>query len=423
MTGDSQLIDIELEAMAHGGSALGRLNQQVVFVPYTIPGERVRARIIAEKGRSLFAEGITLLDASADRVIPECPHFGPRKCGRCHWQHIDYAAQLLLKQDVLADQLERIGGFSDADVRPVIPSPETRGYNWNMTLHAVANGELGYLTPPAPSPQAERGSIFPITECHILHPDLLAFKHALDLDTMTGLRRITLRLGSDQQRMAIIETQNDAAPELETDLPMSVNLLRSDGIVVNLVGDLHTRYTVNGRSFRVNAGCDFRANLSQVGRLVEVIMQALAERESVLDLYGGVGLFSAFIAQRARLVTFVEEQNTAVNDAEINLADVNNVDIIEGAVEDVLESLEDGYDAVVLDAPQDGLNKAVIDGLQSLNIPRLVYISRDPATLARDSKRLASGGYQLTYAQPIDLSPQTYFIDTIAVFDRRSKHS
>jgi 23S rRNA (uracil1939-C5)-methyltransferase len=250
---------------------------------------------------------------------------------------------------------------------------------------------------------------------------LLAFKETLDLDTMTGLRRITLRLGSDQQRLAIIETENDAAPELETDLPMSVNLLRSDGLAVNLVGDLHTQYVINGRSFRVSAGCDFRANLSQVGRLVNTVMDALSGRESVLDLYAGVGLFSSFIAQRARLVTLVEADIIAVNDAELNLADVDNVDIIEGLAEDVLESLEDEYDAALLDAPQSGLSKVVIDELIRRGIPRLVYISRDPATLARDGKRLANGGYQLTSVQPIDLSPQTYFIDTIAIFDHRKK--
>lgn len=422
MTGDSQLIELELETMAHGGSALGRVNQRVVFVPYTIPGERVRARVITGKGRSLFAEGVTLLDASTDRVYPSCPHFGPGKCGRCHWQHIDYAAQLLLKQDVLSDQLERIGGFNDAEVKPVIRSPEIWGYNWSMTLDATAGGKLGFFAPALQGIGRETGDklpIFPITECHILHPELLALKDALDLESMSGLRRITLRLGSDHQRLAIIETQNDEAPQLEIDLPMSVNLLRGDGIAVNLVGDLHSRYVVNERSFRVSAGCDFRANLSQIERLINIVTDALDRHAKVLDLYAGIGLFGAFIASRARLVTLVEADTVAVNDAEINLADVDNVDIIEGVAEDVLVSLEDDYDAALLDAPENGLSKAVIDRLLELDIPRLVYVSSDPATLARDGKRLAAGGYQLTYAQPIDLSPQTYFIDTVAVFERR----
>ncbi|MBL8157322.1 MAG: TRAM domain-containing protein, partial [Anaerolineae bacterium] len=113
---DTGTFDLDLEAMAHGGSALGRFGQQTVFVPYTIPGERVHARVVAQKGRVLFAEGLTLLESSADRVYPACPHFGPGRCGRCHWQHIAYPAQLLLKQDVLADQLERIGGLTEVEV-------------------------------------------------------------------------------------------------------------------------------------------------------------------------------------------------------------------------------------------------------------------------------------------------------------------
>ena len=131
--------ELELTGMAHGGSALGRHDKQTIFVPYTIPGETVLAHITQDKGRIAFAEGVTLLEASADRVFPRCPHFGPGKCGRCHWQHIDYMAQLLLKQDVLADQLERIGGFVDADVRPVIASAV------GGVLDQIADGTSGLL--------------------------------------------------------------------------------------------------------------------------------------------------------------------------------------------------------------------------------------------------------------------------------------
>src|SRR5262249_39824777 len=172
--------------MAHGGSALGRHDGRTVFVPYTIPGERVLARVTNEKGRVIFAEGVTLLAASADRVFPRCPHFGPGKCGRCHWQPIDYTAQLLLKQDVIADQLERIGGFTDVEVRPVIPSPEQWGYNHHMTLLGDDSGKLGF--PPAP-PQNDSDQIFPIHECHILHPDLLALYLSLELDGLTGIQK------------------------------------------------------------------------------------------------------------------------------------------------------------------------------------------------------------------------------------------
>ncbi|MBZ0282337.1 MAG: class I SAM-dependent RNA methyltransferase [Anaerolineae bacterium] len=413
----NETFDLELDGMAHGGSALGRYAGRTVFVPYTIPGERVQAHTVSEKGRVIFAEGVKLLEASADRVRPRCPHFGPGRCGRCQWQHIDYPAQLLLKQDVLADQLERIGGFRDADVRPVIASPEQWGYNWRMTFQVI-NGELG-LPMQSPPNSATRGNI-PITECHILHPDLLALKESLDLEKLAGLEEIILQQGSDGGAMIVIFMKDDLPPELETDLPMSVNLLLSTNEPVNLIGDTHSGYTLKGRNLRTTAGSFLRPNLAQLDRLVDEVLLGLGDLngKAVLDLYAGVGVYSAFMASAARLVTLVESYPPAVNDADENLADFDNVDVIEGAVEDVLDALEDHYDAAVIDPPADGLSGDALDALDDLGVPRLVYVSSDPATLARDGKRLAAKGYRLAYAQPIDLAPQTYYIDTVGVFER-----
>jgi 23S rRNA (uracil1939-C5)-methyltransferase len=409
----SDEIEIELDAMAHGGSALGRQDGRTVFVPYTIPGERVRARIVETRGRVAFAEGVTLLDASADRVYPRCKHFGlVGRCGRCHWQHIDYQAQLLLKQDVLADQLARIGGLDDADVRAVIPSADEWGYNYHMTMSMGDDGKLGF-------PAIDKRGIVPIEECHILHPDLLALYHSLDLD-FDGLRRVRFQLGSDDRHMLILTMADENAPELETDMPTSVNMLLEDGEPINLIGDSHSRYIVNGRSFRVTAGSSFRPNVSQLPNLVQAVLDALHLQgsESILDLYGGVGLLSAFIAQNADLVTLVESFPPAATDADENLSAFENVDIIEGSVEDALSDLENEYDTAIVDPPGDGLNTTVTDALATRAIRRLVYVSDDPATLARDAKRLVAHGYRLVYAQPIDLAPQTYYVDSVAVFER-----
>src|SRR5690606_8040881 len=317
----------------------GRADKRTVFVPYTIPGERVLARITQDKGRVAFAEGVRLLDASADRVYPRCPHFGPGRCGLCHWQHIDYDAQLLLKQDVLADQLARIGGFEDADVLPVIPSPQVWGYNYHMTMIAGENGQPGY-------PGVDEGRIILIEECHIIHPDLLELYDSLDLQ-FVGLRRLRLQIDSDGDMMLILTMADDNAPELHLDVPVSVNMLLSDNEPVSLIGESHSRYTVNGHSFRVTAGSFFRPNVAQISNLVDVVMSALSlsGNEAVLDLYGGVGLFSAFIAPHAGLVTLIESYPPAVTDAESNLEEFEHVDLIEGAVEDVLPGLEDSYDA------------------------------------------------------------------------------
>jgi 23S rRNA (uracil1939-C5)-methyltransferase len=409
---NDQLIELELETMAYGGSSLGHNGEQVVFVPYTIPGETVQARVVGQKGRSLFAEGVTLLESSADRVFPRCPHFGPHKCGNCQWQHIDYPAQLLLKQDVLADQLERIGGFVDADIRPMIASPQQWGYNHHMTLYATGEGQLGY--PSADTPPG----LFPIEECHILHPNLLELKDSLDLEQMTGLQIISLQIDSLGDRMALLRMANDEAPELHSDMPMSMNMLTETDEPINLMGDLYATIQVGERAFRVTAGSYFRPNLSQMDNLTAAVLDALAltGQEAVLDLYAGVGIFSAFIAPQARLVTLVDADPYAVTDAEINLPE-EHVEIIEGLVEEVLPELEDRYDAAVVDPGDSGLAAAASDALIARKVPRIVYVSSNPSTLARDGKRLAAHGYHLRYAQPIDLAPQTFAVDTVAVFE------
>jgi 23S rRNA (uracil1939-C5)-methyltransferase len=408
---NDQTIELELIAMAHGGRALGRAGKKTVFVPYTIPGEKVLARITQDKGRVAFAEGVRLIEASADRVYPRCPHFGPGRCGLCHWQHIDYDAQLLLKQDVLADQLSRIGGFEDADVLPVIPSPQAWGYNTHMTMIAGENGQPGFAG-------VDEGRIILIDECHVMHPDLLELYEKLDLQ-FDGLRRLRLQIDSDGELMLILTMADDNAPELHLDMPASVNMLLVDNEPVSLIGESHSRYVINERIFRVTAGSYFRPNVGQIPNLVDVVLASLelAANKSVLDLYGGVGLFSAFIAPHAELVTLIESYPPAVTDAESNLDEFEHIDLIEGTVEEVLSGLEERYDAAVIDPPNEGLSVEVIDILAELKIPRLVYVSSDPATLARDAQRLSQKGYTLRVVQPIDLAPQTYFIDSVAVLD------
>src|SRR5215468_5828550 len=141
----SNEFEIELTGMAHGGSAIGRHDGRTIFVPYAIPGERIIARITQDKGRFAYAEGITLLEASEARVVPHCPHFGPGRCGGCQWQHIDYPAQLEFKQQVVIDQLTRVGGFHDITVHPTIASPDPWQYRSHVTFHIAKDGRPGFV--------------------------------------------------------------------------------------------------------------------------------------------------------------------------------------------------------------------------------------------------------------------------------------
>lgn len=413
---ENDTFEVTLVAMAHGGSALGRHEKRTIFIPYTIPGETVEAQIIEDKGRIAFAEGIKLVDASSDRVFPQCPHFGPHKCGLCQWQHINPTAQVLLKHDVLVDQLSRVGKFDDdtieATVRDIIPSEAQWGYNYQMTFQ-VENGKLGF-------PQADGRGIILISECHILHPTLLEVYDSLELD-FTDIQRITFQLGTDGEHMLVLYIDDEEnVPELLAELPTSINLMLPDNEPMNLIGNTHLNYTIRDHQFRVTAGSAFRANIGQLAQLVELVLEGLNLQadSSVLDLYAGVGLFSAFIAPHVSIVTVVESFPPAATDADENLTAFDNVDVIEGTVEDVLPELDDTYDCAILDPPSGGLSVDVMDCLKKKNIARLVYISSDPATLSRDSARLVKQGYKLESVQAIDLAPQTYYIDAVAVFSK-----
>ena len=222
--------------------------------------------------------------------------------------------------------------------------------------------------------------------------------------------------------MLIFELDREEAPELSADLPLSVNLILPDREPINLIGDAQSRLEVAGRGFRVTAGSYMRPNLNGIEILVSEVMRALGLRgdQSALDLYAGVGIYSAFMAQAAALVTLVESYPPAVTDADVNLAEFETVDVIEGAVEAALADMvaeNARYDAVVLDPPSAGLSRETMSALAQLAVSRLVYVSSDPASLARDCRQLLARGFHLRELQPLDLAPHTSYITTVASFE------
>lgn len=403
--------ELELTGMAHGGSALGRYAERVIFVPYVIPGERVIARITQDKGRFAHAEVLEIVEPSPARVEPPCPHFG--QCGGCHWQHIAYEQQPTYKRDVVIDQFKRIGQFENPTVLPTIPAPNPWNYRAYATFTVTGEGQLGFYSD-------DNSAVIPIEVCHILNPALQDLLEQIDLGA-PEITRVKFQVGSDpDDRMIVIETEDDLAPEIEVDFPVSINLRLSDNEPVNLIGSPQVIYHIFDRDFCVTAGGFFQVNPPVAEILVEGVLERLALQgdETVLDLYSGVGLFTAFIAERAGLVLSVESYPPAVTDADVNLADLENVELVEGSVEDVLNDLEGPFDAVVVDPPRTGLSPQVVDGLARLAPPLIVYVSCDPATLARDARRLCNQSYWLVDTQPVDMFPQTFHIECIATLQR-----
>jgi len=402
---------LQLTTIVHGGAVMGRHEGRVIFVPYALPGEAVRVEITEDKGRYGFARLVELLSPSPDRVAPPCRYFGPTGCGGCQWQHMAYEAQLRFKTEIVADQLTRIGKIIAPVVHPTWPDSSGWAYRNHAQFHPAPDGGLGFQG-------GVSNKVVAVEECPILHPSLSDLYTTLDLD-FEGLLRLSLRAGTATgDRMLIFETVDDLPPGLESDLPVSCVLLLSDGIHVNLIGNNHITETVAGHTYRISAPFFFQVNTPQAAQLVRQVLEYLDLRgdETVLDGYCGVGLFTVHLAERAGLVIGVELSSAAVADLLENTADFDNVEVVEGPVEAALPDLDISLDAAVVDPPRAGVDRFALDALVAARPARIVYVSCDPATLARDAGRLARAGYRLVEVQPVDMFPQTYHVESVALF-------
>jgi len=406
-----ETITLDLVSMAHGGAALGKDKRgRTIFVPYGIPGEKVRVTITGDKKKYANAELVELLKASPDRVEPPCPHFGP--CGGCHFQHMRYEAQLKVKQNVAADQLERLGGLKKVRVRPTLPNPNPYAYRVDMALSPAAEGGLGYWSPAL-------REVIAIEVCPISHPRLVELLHDIDLD-LPGLRKLMLRIGVDEALLAAVEVEDVEPPELEADFPISVAIVLPDHTAASLVGDHYIVQAVKGRDFRVSPGCFFYPSPAAAEHIVDTVMKyaVLNGTETVVEPYSGVGTLTAFLSPAAGQVIAIEANPDAVTDAAVNLEDTGNVSVYQGYTEDILPTLDVRGSVMVVHPPTEGLSRAAVQAVKEAAPRRLIYVSSDVATLARDSKQLSRDGYRLVEVQPVDMTPQNFQVDTISLWQR-----
>jgi 23S rRNA (uracil1939-C5)-methyltransferase len=405
-------ITFQLTTMAHGGDALGRHEGKVIFVPYALPDEVVRVEITKDKGHYAFGRLVEVLEPSPDRVEPTCPYFGQEGCGGCQWQHIDYQAQVRLKARIVADQLERIGKIEEPPMQLPLAAPSAWSYRNHAQFHPAPGANLGFQ-------KATGDEVIAIERCPILHPLLADLYAILDLTDLPGLVRLVMRAGTATgDRLIAFEMEEDRPPALETDEPVSCVLMLSEGGHANLIGDNYITEQVAGHTYRISASSFFQVNTPQAAELVRLVLGYLDLQgdETVLDAYCGVGLFTTHLAEHAGLVIGVESAPAAVDDLLENTTEVDNVEIIEGAVEDVLPDVSVSLDAAVVDPPRGGLDRFALDALVDRGPSRIVYVSCDPATLGRDAKRLMRDGYRLIEVQPVDMFPQTYHIESVALF-------
>lgn len=406
-----QIVEAELKNIVYGGDAMGRLpDGRAVFIPYALPGERVRARVVAEKRGYVRAVLEEILTASPDRIQPRCVHFGV--CGGCQFQHLSYEHQQAVKSSILAEQLVRIAGIAAPPMRALVASPLAWNYRNAVQFHIDRNGKLGYL-------KAGSHEIIPIQECHLMQGALNDLWPQLTFEPGAEIERVELRLGAEDDLLVALESSDLQPPEFEVDLPISAVHVSEAGVVV-LAGDDYLLMDVLGRTFHVSAESFFQVNTPMAEAMVEHLLEILplSPNATLMDVYCGAGLFSAFLAPRVKRLIGIELSPSACQDFAINLDEFEHVELYEGAAEVILPALNIQADAIVVDPPRTGLERAALDALIRLSAPVLAYVSCDAATLARDARRLIAAGYRLEQVTPFDLFPQTYAVESISLFKK-----
>jgi 23S rRNA (uracil1939-C5)-methyltransferase len=438
-------LELSVEDLAFGGEGVGRADGYVVFVRGGLPGDRLRVRLTEARGRFGRATIEEVLAASPDRVTPPCPYFG--QCGGCRLQHLAYPAQLAFKEKQVRDCLQRLGGVGDVELRPILPAPEPYGYRNKMEFTIAG-------APPAIGLHVfERYDVVLDIERCLLQSDTMnalldEFRAQVraralsvwDPHTERGLLRFVMMREGRNTGEAMVNVVA-AAPDVETLTPvaealharapatasvvLNVNAKKASVAVGSeehlLWGREHITESLSGVGFQVSANSFFQTNTRQAERLFAIVAAAceLEGTETLLDLYSGTGAISLLLARRVRTVYGIEVAAAAVADAIRNARanGIENCTFLAGEVRHVLPDLvRQGVRAsvVVADPPRAGFHPKALSALAALAPARIVYVSCNPSTLARDVGELARQGYRLDWVQPVDMFPQTPHIEAVA---------
>jgi 23S rRNA (uracil1939-C5)-methyltransferase len=434
------LITLDIESLAYGGDAIAHLEDgRTAFVHGAVPGDTVEAEVTEDRGRFVRAKTVSVVHPSPDRVQPPCPYFGV--CGGCSWQHVAYHAQLDAKRRMVVDALARIGHIAEAEqlVASTVPSPAQYGYRNKVELVVdVSTGRprLGFH-------RAGSEEFVQVEECLLLPEKYRRAPKALGGalryiagEQDFGLTRVALRVGTNTRDA---EVALWGAPGPFPRRPVATTLgqaLKTTSLVRVLVkgpakerkiagvevlsGKGAWRERLLGTTMTVSAPSFFQVNTRAAESLVSLALDALGADGSdrVLDLFAGAGTFTLPLAEKAGEVVAVESASSAVRDLRRNLEDEGLwADVIGGDAGRELPAIG-RVDLALVDPPRSGLHAETVDALARTGARRIAYVSCDPATLARDAAALADSGYALERATPVDLFPQTFHVETLALFGR-----
>ncbi len=451
-----QLVEVTIADLSNNGDGVGRWGSQgqVVFVPDTVPGDRVQVRLIQVKPRYAHGKLQQILSASPHRIRPSC--IVADKCGGCQWQPVHYAYQLEAKRNQVTQALERIGRFSQPPVDPVLAAPSPLGYRNKATYplgHSKVEGKIkvqaGYY---------QKGShrLINLNQCPVQDPRLNPLLAEVKQDIQRWgwqvydeqhhqgqVRHLSLRIGRRTGEILLTLVVRDGdLPEIEAQAqewrdryPSLVGvLLNTNPQRTNVIFGTETRCIAGrpylweefyGLQFQIRPDTFFQVYTEQAEVLLNVILDQLNLQgyEIIVDAYCGIGTLTLPLAQRVQHIIGIEKQPAAVEQAKQNAAlnYIQNVTFQVGAVETLLPRLEITPDVVLLDPPRKGCDPAVIESLSHNQPGQIVYLSCNPTTLARDLQLLCrQGNYRLMRVQPADFFPQTAHVECAAFLVRQN---
>jgi 23S rRNA (uracil1939-C5)-methyltransferase len=409
---------VRAEAPAHGGAVIAHDESQPLLVYYALPGELVEAAPRGRQGGLRVARAERVLEASADRVEPRCPHFG--ECGGCQWQHARYELQLALKRRIVEEAWRRAGLRLPSDT-PVLGMEEPWRYRirgeFEATYRSGPGVKLGFHA-------LRSHAVLPIRTCPIhderIERAALAFGRALGELKIGGLKNLLLTVEPTGKGMLWrARYERGVGGEANLALGRRVAELLPDLVLL----DDSMQLDFWGLSFRVRSDTFVQTNYRQMLVLYSLVSEMLAagQGEAVLDLYAGIGTLGIPIARSARAVTAVEENPAAVQISRLNarINGTTNFHTLPGRVEAALRKVRMGsHQAAILDPPRAGCEPAALAEVLRLTPERLVYVSCEPSTHARDLAMQVRGGYRLRRAAIVDMFPQTYHVESVALLER-----
>jgi 23S rRNA (uracil1939-C5)-methyltransferase len=442
---------LSIEKLIYGGDGLARTaagadgRSMAVFVPFVLPGEKVEAEVQQEKPGFARASVTQLIESSPDRVKAHCPYFG--QCGGCHYQHIPYERQLEFKAEILRETLRRIAKIElKSEIRLHASPPWNYRNRARLQVQTAPEFALGYF-------QFSSHKFLPVRRCPIssllLNQAMARLLELRGVNCPAAVQEIELFADADDEHLlawALCGREADHtdllrwADALRRELPEIIGVtffssrrrLEDDGAQIEMKslaqsGARTIRYRASDHEYQVSAGAFFQVNRHLIDELVSVVT-GNAAGDLALDLYAGVGLFSAVLARNFHHIFGVEASQTSHADFVQNVP--ANVKAVGARTEDYLnkdylrsDRRQSGMvrkrpDLVVLDPPRAGAGKAVIRSLVELGAPRVRYVSCDPATLARDIAPLLAAGYRIEEAHLFDLFPETFHIESVMLLAR-----